>query len=378
MPCGCSACTFRVAEPRTDCRFGSQCSKRDCKFAHPSPAVSARTKHMAGSVACLCHHGIKCHNSGCDYAHPSPALKCRNDEGGLSESFSAMSVASRSSGGSGAAQGVARVQQSLGVNFCQMYGVQRAFMENLERALADRRKKCIVLLVDLDNVPKFWQEKSVEKIATMPYPVFVFGSANKGCSIRSRGNFNFTLALRSKDAADAVLNMVAASLQSLLVAHGRVGDVAVVPISDDRIFEQTAATLQQGGSPSRTMSRSDAARGLFPKGLMAPPPRQQIAPASSSDAYWWCGECRKTFTTEKACDRHQADTGHTDGSGSESEDDSSEGDYWECGECKKTFSTEKGWAQHQSSTGHTDHICSCGRTFASQRSLEQHERHHGI
>jgi hypothetical protein len=371
---------------------------------------------MAGSAAFLCHHGIKCRDSECDYAHPSPALKCRNDEVALTESFSTLSVgASRGSGGSKgfsleisgggsvavrgsggskgfsvqvsrggsvAAQGMGRVQQSLGANFCQMYGVQRAFMENLERALADSRKKMVVLLVDLDNVPKFWQERSVDKIASMPIPVFVFGSANKGQAtrMRSRGNFHFTLALKSKDAADAVLNMVAASLQSLLVAHSRVGDVAVVPISDDKIFDQTAATLQQGGSPSKTMSRSDAARGLFPKGLIEPPSRQQTAPASSSEgAYWWCGECRKTFSTKKACDKHQANTGHSDGSDSESGDDSPEGEYWECEECKKTFSTQKAWAQHQNSTGHTDDFsCSCGKTFASQRSLDQHQKHHGM
>ena len=253
------------------------------------------------------------------------------------------------------------VISALGDNFCKMYGVQRAFMANLERALADSGKKMVVLLVDLDNVPKFGQERSVDTIASLPHPVFVLGSANDGqaAQMASRGNFHFTLALKSKDAADAVICMVAASLQSLLVAHNRVGDVAVVTISDDRIFEQTAATLEQGGSPATTMSRSEAARGLFPTGLMAPLSRQQIAPTPSSEGdYGWACTCGKTFATATACDQHQADTGHSA--------------YWACGQCKKAFSTERAWAQHQSSTGHGDCSCSCGRTFASQRSREQH------
>ena len=194
----------------------------------------------------------------------------------------------------------------LADNICKMYGVQRVFMDNLAGALADRRKKCVVLLVDLDNVPKCWQEKSANMISKHPSPVFVFGSANaeQDARLASTGNFHFSLALKIKDAADAVLNMIAASMQALLAVHDRVGDVAVIPISDDKIFDQTAATLRKGGSPATTVSRSNAARGFSPRDIMAPPSRQQNAAKSSSYGFI-CDECNKTFATEMALGQHQ-------------------------------------------------------------------------
>jgi len=212
------------------------------------------------------------------------------------------------------------VPQKLADNFCEAYGVNHAFMQNLKGALDDRPKcKVGVLLVDLDNVPKFWQQQSVDEIATMPFPVFVFGSANATgaawCTrLTSRDNFHFTLALQSKDAADAVLNMMAASLHCLIVAHDRVGDVGVIPISDDKIFLQTAEILRKGGSPSEIMSRKDAASGFFPRLLMAPLSQPQLAAQSSSDKSdeWKCSECWKTFATEKAFKQHQRATGHTE------------------------------------------------------------------
>ena len=72
--CGsCPACKYRTKNPKTDCKFGSKCTRKDCFFAHASPAGSA---HMAGSVATACRSGILCSSAGCQFAHPSPSLAC--------------------------------------------------------------------------------------------------------------------------------------------------------------------------------------------------------------------------------------------------------------------------------------------------------------
>ena len=104
-----------------------------------------------------------------------------------------------------------------------------------------------LLPVDLDNVPKLYQLQSVQSPAKAPFPVSVVGSARTGQkALPSKDNFHFTLALKSQDAAHGILNMVAGAMQIFMAAFGREGDVAVVPISDDRIFHQTGHTLKQG------------------------------------------------------------------------------------------------------------------------------------
>jgi hypothetical protein len=200
--------------------------------------------------------------------------------------------------------------------------------------------------------------------------------------LASRGNFHFSLALKSKDAADAVLNMVAASMQALLVVYERVGDVAVLTISDDRIFEQTVATLRKGGSPAKNVSRSDAALVLLQRDIMAPPSRQQIAAKSSSDG-WICDECNKTFATEMALEHHQEATGHSDDGASSSENVAKASSVllhsskihsygWICDECNKIFATERALNQHQEAKGH-DYVCSCCKSFTTERALQQHQ-----
>ena len=72
--CGqCSACKYRTKNPKTDCKFGSKCTRKDCMYAHASPAG---TEHMAGSVATACRSGILCSAGGCKFAHPSKSLVC--------------------------------------------------------------------------------------------------------------------------------------------------------------------------------------------------------------------------------------------------------------------------------------------------------------
>ena len=86
--CGsCSACNFRTKVPRTDCKFGSNCTRKDCMYAHASPAGS---NHMAGTIATACKEGIQCTLGSCNFAHPSKSLVCTNqDEGGPAKSHGA-------------------------------------------------------------------------------------------------------------------------------------------------------------------------------------------------------------------------------------------------------------------------------------------------
>ena len=73
--CGnCFGCTFSL--PRhvgKNCRHGSDCDRKDCYYAHASPAGS---QHMAGHELAACKHGIRCTRGNCAFAHPSPFLKC--------------------------------------------------------------------------------------------------------------------------------------------------------------------------------------------------------------------------------------------------------------------------------------------------------------
>jgi len=145
------------------------------------------------------------------------------------------------------------------------FGIDEYFIYCLERAFGDRTQQLCVRLVDLDDVPGFWQQHSVDALSRSPINVFAFGAANRytRVAVSSSGNFHFSLASKSKDAADAILNMIAGYLQSLISAFNRRGEVVVVPISDDQIFLQTTATLQMGGTPAMNMSRADLAGGLL-------------------------------------------------------------------------------------------------------------------
>jgi len=214
------------------------------------------------------------------------------------------------------------VLSRAGASFKASFGVKDDFMKNLERALSDRRQKMAVLLVDLDNVPKFYQRQSVQALAKAPFPVFVVGSARtRQNALPSKDNFHFTLALKSKDAADGILNMVAGAMQMLIAGFDRGGDVAVVPISDDRIFDQTAHTLQQGGTPSARVSRAEASRGILNlRGMLGGAGRADGRAAityctdsngsdswesDSDDSEWECDYCDKTFATARARDQHE-------------------------------------------------------------------------
>jgi ribosomal protein S26 len=288
-----------------------------------------------------------------------PSLKCRNDDRGLIQSFSAL----RS--GSGGPEDSRKRSLS---GFAKTFDIKNDFTKYLEQALEDRTQKLFVLLVDLDNVPHFWQPDALSR---SPFKVFTFGSANHaaGVAFSSSGNMHFSLALKTKDAADAILNLIAGYLLSLISAFDRQGDVLVVPISDDQIFLQTTQTLNKGGTPAMIMSRADAARGLSPKQLAAAHNDSSEIGTTTDDSSdndsWCCDQCSKEFATERALEQHQRDTGHVDS--------------WCCDQCSKEFATERALEQHQEATGHVDSWCcdQCSKEFATERALEQHQRDTG-
>jgi hypothetical protein len=58
--------------PDTVCRFNLRCTKKDCPFAHQSPAAP---EGVLVDVADHCPFGAACKNKKCTGRHPSPALK---------------------------------------------------------------------------------------------------------------------------------------------------------------------------------------------------------------------------------------------------------------------------------------------------------------
>ena len=58
--------------PETPCRFNLSCTKKDCPFAHQSPAAPPGT---AIDTSDVCAFGAACKNKKCTGRHPSPSLK---------------------------------------------------------------------------------------------------------------------------------------------------------------------------------------------------------------------------------------------------------------------------------------------------------------
>lgn len=58
--------------PDNICRFNIRCTRKDCPFAHQSPAAPEGT---AIDVKDICSFGAACKNKKCSGRHPSPAVK---------------------------------------------------------------------------------------------------------------------------------------------------------------------------------------------------------------------------------------------------------------------------------------------------------------
>ena len=170
--------------------------------------------------------------------------------------------------------------ERLFANFRQVFQVDDHFMGRLHSTLDDPKSKMLFIIVDLDNVPKFFSEISQQMVERLPFEVFIICSANKKAKHmwKSKGNINFTLAMSTKDAADAVCIHAAAKLDSILVEKGR-DDVPFVVVSDDAIFKQLTGLLQDGGSRALSLSSRGVSHGTrLLQDMMALPAGSLAAP----------------------------------------------------------------------------------------------------
>ena len=127
-------------------------------------------------------------------------------------------------------------------NFQDMFKVDSTWIQELSSSLADANSKVLLIFVDLDNVPKFFDHLTPGMIDGLAYETFIVCSANSArrVSCNSTGKVHFSLANYTKDAADAVCTVAAAKLDSILIQCGRQADVPIAIVSDDKIFSQVA------------------------------------------------------------------------------------------------------------------------------------------
>jgi hypothetical protein len=125
-------------------------------------------------------------------------------------------------------------------NFQQTFRVDFKWINDLASSLADRSCKVALIFVDLDNVPRFFDQVTPKMISRLPLETFIVCSANslRLCPPVSGEKIHFSLANATKDAADAICTFAAAKLDSILVQYGRQGDVPLIIVSDDKIFSQ--------------------------------------------------------------------------------------------------------------------------------------------
>jgi hypothetical protein len=126
-------------------------------------------------------------------------------------------------------------------NFQEIFNLQGSFIAELDDCLHDLRKNVAILFVDLDNYPQFFNYVTPGLLQSIDFDMFIICSANRACSaaaLRFPNRVHFTLAMPSKDAADAVCTVAMAKLDSILVHLGRQDDVTLMMISNDKIFAQ--------------------------------------------------------------------------------------------------------------------------------------------
>ncbi len=215
--------------PEINCKFGARCSTVECPFAHPSPAGSGE----AGSDVRVCKFGAKCTRAKCKFAHASPAFYQQD------QVVASLVLRIESRNAPKLSQATAPALALLR-NFQNMFSVDLKWIDDLASSLSDRSCNVALIFVDLDNVPRFFQQITPQMISKLPFETFVVCSANSSrhCPVMNIGKVHFSLANATKDAADAICTVAAAKLDSILVQYGRQGDVPVVIVSDDKIFSQ--------------------------------------------------------------------------------------------------------------------------------------------
>jgi hypothetical protein len=100
-----------------------------------------------------------------------------------------------------------------------MFHVKKAWIEELQACLTNKGCRICLIFVDLDNVPRFFEQITQQMLTSLPFETFIVCSARstRRASWNSCGKVHFSLANITKDAADAVCTMAAAKLASILV-----------------------------------------------------------------------------------------------------------------------------------------------------------------
>ena len=212
-----------ISRPEIKCNQGGRCDNENCPFAHPSPLGSG----SAGPDSRICKYGSKCSRPVCKYAHASPAAY--RSEKMLAKLGNKVRKVSE----------LSPVTTSLLRNFQEMFHVDLDWIKELESSLEDISCKVALIFVDLDNVPRFFEQITPQMISQLPFETFIVCSANspRHCPRMISRNVHFSLANVTKDAADAICTVAAAKLDSILVQFGR-RDVPLIVVSDDKIFSQ--------------------------------------------------------------------------------------------------------------------------------------------
>jgi hypothetical protein len=216
-----------TTRPDRNCKYGGRCTNEGCQFAHPSPVGSGQ----AGSESRICKFGAKCSRPSCIFAHASPAYyQQKKIVASLVMRMEALPTLSQAT----------RPAFALLSNFQNVFRVDPKWIHDLASSLADKSCSVALIFVDLDNVPRFFEQITPQMISRLPFETFIVCSANstRHCPFVSGGRIHFSLANATKDAADAICTVAAAKLDSILVQYGRQSDVPLVIVSDDKIFSQ--------------------------------------------------------------------------------------------------------------------------------------------
>jgi hypothetical protein len=214
------------------CRLGSNCRNKKCPFAHPQ---GPRSPGAVEPNLQVCRHGPKCSQRDCKNTQADPAS--------YTIPTADSSIVFANNEGQNSANSQNQTVVSLLQNFQDMFGVQTSWIDELAVSLAEPSCKLILIFVDLDNVPRFFEHVTHRMIASMPFETYIVCSANSArhAPWKSVDKVHFSLANFTKDAADAICTMAAAKLDSILVAFGRQQDVPLFIVSDDKIFSQVNA-----------------------------------------------------------------------------------------------------------------------------------------
>ena len=227
-----------TTRPEVNCRYGGKCKDKKCRFAHPSPTGTGQ----AGPDVRLCRHGLKCRRGNCKFAHASPAAADEREHVGSIVAKRPQRTPVTKIG----------TTASLLQNFQDVFHVHSTWIQELGDSLADASRKVALIFVDLDNVPRVFQQITPDMIARLPFESFIVCSANSTRHFNGPfcSNVHFSLANFTKDAADAICTVAAAKLDSILVQYGRQNDVPLIIVSDDKIFCQVILMFNHHPSDS--------------------------------------------------------------------------------------------------------------------------------